>query len=366
MKTIILSIFFTIPLFNIAQSTYILEKNDGTDLRTYTNFTEAREALEENDIFYLPGGVHDLGGEEWIISASNVQIIGAGYHPHYTEATGICKLINPEEASNLIDLAIEIISENVVITGIETDGRITINTGANSITLKRNYLRSIDIAAGANNIEITENIIRSMGSGTSSYCLNGSGDYDLNCLVFANYLEGRISNFKGPKCVFMNNNILQTQGLSGSSWVGTLRGLDQCYFYRNIFEGTGPDGLGLLLSSGLADPSQNLVFESNSIGSDIFNGDTPDNNAFYEYGSNLFYNTSFLVDFVNVPSFNVYNFDYDYQVADGFNQNLGIFGGGWKEGGLPDNPHYDSINIDSATNQSGQLGIEIQVTGQSE
>ncbi|MFZ1289230.1 MAG: hypothetical protein WAR79_04040, partial [Melioribacteraceae bacterium] len=188
----------------------------------------------------------------------------------------------------------------------------------------------------------------------------GSGNFVKNCYFTNNIFESASPGFNNvghfSNCLFKNNIFLfQYQ-------------CDQNYCYYPIYSPISTFENNIFISSSGA---------TNGTSTSIYN-----NNLFVEnwtpsacgcLGSNNINNQSQASIFVN-QSGNIFNYSQDYHLqvscpgknagTDG--TDVGIYGGmsPWKDGSLSQNPHIQFKQIAGATDQNGNLKINIKVKAQ--
>ena len=275
-------------------------------------------------------------------------MIGVGHHPDSTKVTFPTTLLGN---INLVAGA-----SNGSITGIYLQGGMmtAADSRVNYYTLSRCRIADIYLNAQNSNFTYIENIIE--GRIASSIGGNSSAK---NCSFFNNI----VSAFFRESFPFTNSILKNNIFLSQS----------QCYYgcYYPIA------GQYLLLEnnifSGSLYYSNTLNFVSNSV---------LKNNIFFEFisfpyatnvGSNNIVGQSQRSIFVNQTE-NTFNYANDYHLlpnspgknAGTDDTDIGIYGGiyPWKEGSIPSNPHFQSIQIAPKTDANGNLNVKIKVAAQ--
>ncbi|MEO0403821.1 MAG: hypothetical protein AAF193_03020, partial [Bacteroidota bacterium] len=243
MKTIILVLNFTLWCIMLhAQQTFLLEGPNDEPARVFDTFQDALENLQSGDTFYLPGGVIDVQSDQILIEVNDVNIIGAGYNPFSSAATGSTIISSSTENDNWNILRVT--SENVFITGIDIQGTVSLAGVENSIQRCKANGCSLNSCSSC---ELKEMVTGEISGNSSSEQI----------LVHANYIDGNIVGFQGPNVAFTNNIIVGTTTSIGSGWGGVIRS-DGCYFYRNIIVGTWEAGFYNIIGSGLPAAHNNV------------------------------------------------------------------------------------------------------------
>jgi hypothetical protein len=290
----------------------------------------------DGDTIYLPGGTFS----NIPIIDKRLVIYGAGYFPDsvlVTERT----IINSS-------LSIYSNADSSVIQGLEINGSIVIpyNYKVDKLLITRCLMDGLSftgsINAPCNNVVIKENIIL--------------GDVTLSNVSYSdlsnNLIQGRVIN--GENNAIQNNIFFYDNG-SGTSY--TLNNTDNCFIANNVFFRTI---VSALYSSVDFSTFLNNVFAiTPNIGT----------NTWVNNYENIDISTFFVNQTGNAP-----DFYQDYHLTDpatyvGYDATVvGIFGGlyPFKEGTLPNNPHFQAKTIATQTDVNGDLNIQIQVSAQDE
>ena len=292
----------------------------------YSRLDTAITHAQNGDILYLPGGL--LAASASININKKLTIIGAGYHPDSAKATSPSIL--------LFNIYFNPGSDSSVLTGLDCRGEVDFYTS--NITVTRcnisnscNWTSSYAIS----NIRLLENIFGG--------AVNASQSFPTSCLISNNIFFSYISNFQA--CTFKNNIFIHVSQPYQST--------SSCLFENNIF----------------------LINANLSGGSNLFN-----NNLFVEVSSGLsgsgnIYNQSLSTIFMNYTASTAWDKSQNFHLKIGCpgisagsdGTDIGIYGGTlspFKDGGIPYNPHYQSISIGGTTNSSGKLPVNITVKAQ--
>lgn len=297
----------------------------------FTDLPAAYNAAVNGDTLYLPGGSFD-----GLTLQKSLALIGVGYHPDSTSATG---------GTVLSSLSLSTGASNSLITGILINGFLYSDGTVSNVVISRCYVKqgiALHASSGAKtNWIISENWIGTGGyfyGGYSIQCYQGSVS---NFLLSNNVIQDRVHHLASSE---ISNNIFLSNELQASN--STIR--------NNVFAGnyetsTSNSQWHNNLNAGLnGGPSGN-----GNIGSGNYLDNLPLETAFVNYsGSNTFYQNNFHL--VN-PA---------YLGNDG--TPIGIYGGAfpWKEGSLPFTPHIRSKTIGATTNPDGTLHINLVVKAQ--
>ena len=318
MKNICINLFTFFFIWNLnAQSLITVEGAAGTSF--YSSVPDAVEAAEDGDIIYIPGGNFVVG--ELIINKS-IQIIGVGYDPDSSSASGITIL---EGTLRIVTGA-----DGGSISGFYMpSGGIYYGTNLLNQNVNNYYISRVDVEiiylgfalpTTSINTWIDESIIRG-----NLECLNLQ-----NLLVTNTFIGGQLVSINGL-ATFNNNIFLYNVAgyVFSSSWTN--------YLYNNLF---------------LVDSIYVSLFEIN------------ENNIYSVIPSSIFIN----------QTGNVYNSNHDYHLkpdcigvnAGSDGTDIGIYGSNapFKDGAVPINPHIQFKSIGTSTNADGDLPINIKVAAQ--
>lgn len=339
-------LFLTIQLLFVgisllkAQEKIALHHNGEVSFYITTKLDSAILAAQAGDTIYLPGYVFEINGS--IVIDKPLHLVGAGYHPDSTLATGATYFLG--------GVSIHPGAGGGSISGIYIEGSIYfgINNTNNNI---RGYrisdcrIFSIEFASynTSTGIVIRRNVIvRNILGGDVQKC------------VVTNNLIGNIVKDFGNNCLFQNN-IFFYSGVNGK----TLQGMVNCLFENNIFlynyRNAPP------FSTNVSNFRNNIFLTSFSFPSDNNIGT---GNIFDQAQSSIFVN----------QSGHGFNFTHNYHLqasSSGANggtdgTDIGIYGGphAFKENWAPWNPRIISKFIDAKTDSSGHLKIKIKVKAQ--
>jgi hypothetical protein len=331
-----LSIVFVLILTtSIAQQKTALNSNGVTTIYSGpTQFVDSYNAAIDGDTIYLPGGIFN----SYPTINKRLVIYGAGFHPDSISVTQKTLINN--------SLTIQEDADSSVIQGLEVNG--TINTYNNhkvdGLVITRCLVDAISIVGSmtspCNNVIIKENII--LGD---VHLANASYSDVTN-----NLIEGRFYNGENNA---IQNNIFFYDNAGGY----TLNNMNNCYIANNVF-----------LRTDLSRTYTNIEFTTFS--NNVFAGTpNPGTNTWVNNYENIDISTFFVNQTGNAP-----DFYQDYHLTDpatyvGYDATeVGIFGGlyPFKEGTLPNNPHFQAKTIATQTDVNGDLNIQIQVSAQDE
>lgn len=330
--------FLVITAFSYSQTvnaqklTALVSNGVTTMYGSASQFADAYNAATTGDTIYLPGGPIAP-----VTIDKSIAIYGAGYHPDSTQATSATYLTGSITFNQNADSA--------SITGVEVNGGIGISYShkVDYLVISRCDVKDVSIAGDASDpcthVTIKECIVR--------------GGINLSHVTYSNIsnniIEGRVSY--GSNNAIYNNILLHKKHPNSNG--------DMALCYIN--------------NSHIA----NNVFFDNSV---LYNCNTNtfENNVFIytlSGGTNTFSNNYFDIDITTVfvtQSGNAFDFAHDYNLVNsathkGFDgTDVGIYGGlhPFKDGGLPNNPHIQTKDIDIQTDSNGDLHIEIKVAAQ--
>ena len=321
----------------------LIAVNSGNNASFYQDVSSAFAAAQNGDYIYLPGGTFDIS--TWDID-KGVHVIGAGHYPDSTTATLPTHLY----------------------------GNIRIVTGASNGSLSGFYMTgSIQIGTGGSDMDVDFFEIKRLSTGNIFLSHDGSSPSDATYIsvkdcVIRGVLDGgnaqnvEISNnFIQAQTRYFNANVVFANNIffkSGSSNATdrTLVDVDYATFENNIFNN----------SQYLESSCSGLIFYNNSFKDGVsLSGFVSSGNIFGELLS---------ATFVNQNGSSGFSYSHDYHLSPGSNANgagrggtdIGIYGGlsPYKDGAVPRNPHIQSSSIDGATDNAGNLNLDIKVAAQ--
>lgn len=327
---LLIAVFFSSFTAN-AQQKVALHSNGVTTIFGGTNpFTNAYNAASTGDTIYLPGGNLSLPAA----IDKGLVIIGAGHYPDSTMATTKTVLVG--------NLTISQNADNLHIEGVEISGNISFTTNhkVDFVKIKRCKFSSLTYpgtrTTPSENNEITECVI------VGNIDLSNS----ISSLISNSIIHGQI--LKGLDMGFSNNILFFNSAF-------TFRETNQSIISNNIF----------MTSSAIY---VHYLCESNTFIKNVFAFiPSAELNNFIDNYNSVVLNTVF----VNQSGY-AFNYAHDYHLntpasylgTDG--SQVGIYGGmfPYKEGAVPNNPHFQIKNIAPQTDVNGDLNIQIQVEAQ--
>ncbi len=332
MKTFCLVSCLLLTFFAYGQPQIVVQNSNSESV--FTDLQTAINSAVSGDYVYLPGAYYDLGNTPLTID-KEVHMIGAGFHPDSTSATGFTR-INGDinimtgadnstiEAFELTggDLSIFEAStnpiDNLLFRHLRINNSLVLNHGAttgsmaSNIVVDKSIIKDISVNS-AQYVTIENNII--LGTIYRSY---GNCTIDHNVFFTASFPFNIVNNS------IISNNILESTSLNGCSYNS---------FYNN-----------------LTDASSFSLGATNSASGNIFS--VPLNTVFTTYPNNS------------------YNYPHDLHLLAGSpavgaglgGSDLGIYGGSdpYKEGSVPHNPHIQVKVISGTTNPQGILNVELK------
>ncbi len=330
-------------LVSSAQSVIGLHHNKKATF--FSSFDSLKLHIQTGDTIYLPGGGLNIGS--WQID-KQVCIIGAGHYPDSAKATRTTYLTG--------DIILKTGADNTFLEGFYLTGNITFGTNAsdqvvNNITISRCSINNMYLSySGANstlssNIIIRENIIRGD---------NIAGGYAKGVLITNNFIQGIVSYF--DNMLFTNN--IQMRGFCGG---GPFHDVNNSTMQNNILNFQYYSCGGNYFMSNC---------NSNHYANNIFNQawTFPDGSS---TGIGNWMSVEVASVFVNQSGLTFdYAQNYHLKLPDSYigtdAKEAGIYGGltPYKEGVVPFNPHIQSKTINPATDNSGNLNINIKVKAQ--
>ncbi len=314
MKAIFYTTVLFLVCFGVKAQNLISVQNTGTPT-FFLKITEAIESAQDGDTIYLPGGSF----EDCTIN-KRIHLVGVGHNPETTKATLVTFVPSIQFVAG---------SSGSTLTGIRTSG-ISFGNGTDEIKnliISRCNIGNSSFNNKCSNISFIQNIISSIyGNGTA------------RDISFSNNKISALGSFE--YCSFRNNIILNIPGS----------------VYLSVFENNY-----LRVSSYVSNCILNNNISYYSF--DILNTNVGANNLFNQDAGSIFVKDDSTFDYGN---------DYHLKAScpgknagkDG--TDIGIYGGAfpWKEGSIPFNPHFETIQISPKTDANGNLNVNIKVTAQ--
>ena len=316
----------------------------GSTPQVFTTVGEALTAAQSNDKLYFSGGTF-VEAAGFIIDKP-LHFIGAGIHPDSANVTGMTTLSTDLSTNITITTA----ASGSTFTGIIFDpsGDVQYGTSAadddpKDLIFQRCafedpfYMGFAEGASGSASFD--ECIFRGQVQGRAS-----------NAVITNSILDGAILNIFRPSGLILRNSVVLNARLqnSGNAIV------QNCVFTYN--------GAPLWQVGGVQ--ISNCLITSPVLFSNSGTTNQESNNIFGQAAGSIF---------VNETDGN-YDFDDDLRLAptspgvgagnDG--TDIGIYGTGspYKEGVAPYNPHYQAAQINGATNNLGELPVNIRMAAQ--
>jgi hypothetical protein len=305
----------------------------------------ALTAAVNGDYLYLPGGLWTLDN---MMITKGVHIVGVGYNPDSTTATGITQINAVNTDYNYIFITTG--ADNGSITGVQFNNTILFggnnsdgNTAVDNYSFTRcRFLQYAEFGwsppSSSQNLFLSENIFDNY-----VYGIGISG-----VIASKNIFTYTLDNFTAST---FNNNIFMGQ----SAWKITT--VTNCELNNNIIMDNG--GVPYFVNG-----SGNIL--SNNIYNDPDAG---------QLGDNTEINAIFSADpiFVNFTGY-AFDFAADYHLDPaspgknhgGDGTDVGIYGSSvpFKVGGLPYTPHIKFQSVGTSTDNQGRLTINIHVGAQ--
>jgi len=326
----------------IAKSQNLIAVQNGGAPAFYQQVDDAILNSQDGDTIYIPGGTWNLTQP----INKRLHIIGVGHYPDSTNATFPTKLIG------LFSLGTG--TSYGSLTGIYLEGYVNVpSSPVISYYVQRCYLSGgVFFNQYQCSFTFVENIINGY--------IGVSGGSSSNCSFINNIIGayfGSQPELPFTNSVFKNNIFLYASYCSGGCKYSLA-----CSFSlveNNVFYGysSGWPTLGNV---------SNSTFKNN-----LF----VDYSPFPNYSTNVGINNIVGQDqnsiFINISS-PVYASDYHLQpTCPGKNAgtdgtDIGIYGGiyPWKEGSIPFNPHFQTVNVAPVVDSTGNLNVNIKVSAQ--
>ena len=313
---------------------------------------------QDNDTIVLPGGPIDLDQTGDLFVTKPLVFIGAGVYPSATGVTNRTQIIG----NSLDRFTVQAGGSGSEFHGIEfysTPPDITNNNVTDLLFKHCEFTNSVSMSSslvnGMNNIQFVQCILRGGLSGSGNSVQNVVVDH---CIIDGSVTFSGISNTVAVNhCLIMGSSFIGTTTNNGVTFTNniftltsapTIAHISACY-YNNLFAIQG---------GGTVNAAANACYAGNG------NQQTPltPNNVF-----------------VNIPDFDDFPANYagDYRlatnsVAIGMGQggyDVGIYSGAagteWKDEAIPFNPHWQLLNVPTATGTTGVLApVQIQAEAQ--
>lgn len=347
MKQTYLSICFLFLMISYSyaqpQQPQFMVQNGTTSLYAST-LQDAYNQAQPGGTIYVPAGNYTD-----MYLYKKVNIVGAGYNPDSSSATGITHINN-----------LYFYADSSTVTGVSSN---SFYFGASGISAKRCKLSFCSFAywSTPSNISVEECVIGSNVFEFSSRVngLNNSGFQNIEfkkCIFIGNNYYGIINNVN---FVQFTNNIFMSAS-NPSYYVYTLSSVNNSIFNNNVFI------IPPQYYYQFANYSSNNLFNNNLFtGASFALPGSSNNDIFGQDESTLF---------VNVPPQSNWSSAYNYNLSASSPGNnagtdatdIGIYGTAtpFKDGGIPFNPHFQVISVPSSVGAGSPLNITIQVQGQ--
>ncbi len=341
---LLISLLFTI---SIAAQNRVMLQSAGTS-SIYSTITAAYNAAVDGDTIYISGGKY---AESLSINKPNLVIIGAGYNPDSTQATGSTEiqgtfyLIDDADSCEVYGLHITgavrvynigrfVLSRNKIDSYIEFRYAYFPGTGI----ISENILNGIQSTAGnITNVIVEKNIIY----GTIQYLT-------VNCSINNNVL---LRNNSGYLFYYSNNLLIENNIIYYTYNTELIYGgsTNINFINNNIF---------------VAD----YDFQANAYGNAILtNNHTVSaaniDDVFVDYDGTLVYNPANNFH-LNPDSISSWVGTDGTQIGLYGTQDAALIPTPFKEGTLPFNPHISEKSVAKFTDENGLLQIEFKATSQ--
>ena len=315
----------------------LIAVQNGATPKFYASLDSAITHALAGDTLYLPGGSYSFSTQ----ISKRLHFVGVGYNPDSTAVT------LPTQING--DISLLASASGGSMTGINFTGKIYFGSGlpAENYTFFRckiNEFISFVIYGWSTiikNNKFYENIIGNM-----------SGGGELN--YFINNIFGGFGGFGGigSNNIFKNNIFLNTSGGIGNS----------NNFENNIF-----------ISQTTFRIDRSIEFQNSTFRNNLFLENISFPYLTTNLGSGNIVNQTQASIFINQTG-NTFDYTHNYHLkstcpgknagTDG--TDIGIYGGSypWKEGAIPNNPHFQSVKIAPKTDANGSLNVNIKVQAQ--
>ena len=332
-KLLCLALLATIHFWGIpANAQNLIAVQNGGAPKFFTDLQEAANNSQSEDTINIPGGSYSA-----ITLDKKLHLIGVGHHPDSTRTT----------AKTLLGgLIISSGSDGSSIQGISFgNSPLSFSSDSHNLTISRCYFGEIvGNIHTIYNLSLNENMIGLIGNGVilsnASICNNiffGQCMTRNGYCVLKNNIFLASSNGYYPYSFYGTNNLIENNICYNTN----TNNYYNCILRNNLNFGTASFGNG---NQGSGNFDTMVTLQS------VFDNYDPETMS----GDNI-YKADFHLK-ANSP----------YKNAGTDGTDIGIYGGAypWKEGSIPSNPHFQTINIAPKTDNSGNLNVKIKVAAQ--
>jgi len=340
MKNLVVIMILILLSINIAfaQGTIILQSGDVTTI--HPNLDDAYEAANNGDIIIIPGGY-------WKGLTMNIEksitIIGAGYDPRYSVATGVTNYMGQ----------INIAAENVFIEGLNIDSDIkTVNpTGEAGSEIKNIVIsrcRFVNMSVSSNDYSVRNLIIKE--------CVF-NGVYSSK-MMDPQYLETTVSNCFINTVGYLSGLIVENCIVLGDRFeqIGDINFKNNVFINWNGYIRTWSRRINYINNIFVKDE---ISFSGAEI--NINNLTNVDVNSIFESENEITEALTFDFKFEFI-----YKDDSPAKNAGDDGTDIGVWGGKypWKKDAVPMLPYVKEAKVAPATNAQGKLNIKFNVEAQ--
>lgn len=315
----------------------IAVQNGGTP-KFYEQLTEAINNSNDGDTLYIPGGSFSLS----IAIDKRLHLIGVGYHPDSTIYT------NPTVITG--NLVLITGASGGSITGVNLKGSVVF--GENETNGDVNHY---EVSRCIFDFVICQSVLPAYNSFIQNVMNNTA---HMNGTCYNMFFNNIITN--GPTKLGLGSTV------KNNIMFGNIKN-EYYYHYSDTYKSNNTVfENNIIYSYDILYYGSNNIYKNNLFPVD-FDVVSPNQNCIY---SN---NQSSTTVFVN-HSGTIFDFTNDYHLkSDSPGKNagtdgtdIGIYGGTfpWKEGSVPSNPHFQSVQISGKTDNSGKLNVKIKVAAQ--
>ncbi|KAF0130025.1 MAG: hypothetical protein FD155_1811 [Bacteroidetes bacterium] len=323
------TIFFTF-MTQVSFSQNLISVQNGSSSSFYTTLDLAISNALDGDTINLPGGSFSFTNT----IAKRLHFIGVGINPDSTSAT-----VKTIFSSVYSIFSFENGAEFGSLTGIYFTSSLTFNQ-VNNYIIDRCLFPALTLSVECTNITVKNCVVGN---------INGSNSQ--NNMFISTFIYGQVSNF-GINNNFKNNFF--SYYIPSFYIPGALFNITGSFISNNIFKQSYNEGW-----------NNNIAKNNINVPNGLFG------NGASNFGENNYQVTDIKPLFLNYSG-GGYSFTENYHLQNPTQYTgtdatqVGLYGGAfpWKEGSIPFNPHFQTVQIAPTTDSTGNLNVNIKVAAQ--